>query len=408
MSDSLMNEKMKKIRQAALDILKPVPRDLAHGLELHRDSLVVDLYGFGPESAVDTDVLAAAVNAGASKVELQDLHEDMMMTRLADDPGELEEYKLAWETAGVTCIFRNAGEEGQGPLRLIKRLSHFIYVTDRLRAFVSKAVEADDLVAARKAGRHCIVLACNGVPLTQDWISVEDELRYLKVFRHFGCRMMHLTYNRRNMLGEGCAEPANAGLSDLGRAVIAEMNRLGILVDVAHAGWRTSLEAAQASVRPMVASHTVCAALNRHVRGKPDEVLRAIADGGGLIGICAVPAFLGGTGTITALLDHIDYGVKQVGVDYIALGTDSFYRSSQADRRRTNLPQLPASRKGFEQFWPPNDPLFDAKWNQDPQRMSLDWLNWPMITVGLVQRGYADDNIRKIIGGNVLRVMGRV
>ena len=80
----------------------------------------------------------------------------------------------------------------------------------------------------------------------------------MRVFFQLGIRMMHVTYNRRNLLGDGCAEPANGGLSDLGRAAIAEMNRVGVIVDVAHSGWRTSLEAAKASQKPMVASHTVC------------------------------------------------------------------------------------------------------------------------------------------------------
>ena len=76
----------------------------------------------------------------------------------------------------------------------------------------------------------------NGVPLPQDWVSVEEELRYIRVFFQLGVRMMHLTYNRRNVIGDGCAEPGNAGLSDFGRAVVQEMNRVGVIVDVAHSG----------------------------------------------------------------------------------------------------------------------------------------------------------------------------
>ena len=124
------------------------------------------------------------------------------------------------------------------------------------------------------------------------------------------------------MLGDGCAEPSNAGLSDLGRAAIAEMNHVGVIVDVAHAGWQTSLEAARASTKPIVASHTACAALNRHIRGKPDEVIRAIVGTGGYVGICCVPAFLGGRGDLTALLDHIDHAVRAFGADHVAIGTD--------------------------------------------------------------------------------------
>lgn len=216
--------------------------------------------------------------------------------------------------------------------------------------------------------------------------------------------MMHLTYNRRNMVGDGCAEPGNAGLSDFGRAVVAEMNRVGVIVDVAHSGWRTSLEAAQMSERPIVASHSACCALNLHHRNKPDEVIRAIADTRGYIGICAVPAFLGGRGDIHALLDHIDHVARTFGVDHVAIGTDAAYVSRRSEQEQAKVPPRRRTRPGWEHLWPADDPLFDLQWQQEHQRLSLAWTNWPLFTVGLVQRGYSDDDIQKILGGNVLRV----
>ena len=126
-----------------------------------------------------------------------------MMTRCVDNAAEREEFKQAWQAAGVTCIFQNAGEEGQAPLRLIKRLANFTYVTDHLQGFLNKAVIPADIAAAKKAGQHSLYFTGNGVPLTQQWISVPDELRYLMVFKNLGMRMLHLTYNRRNMIGDG-------------------------------------------------------------------------------------------------------------------------------------------------------------------------------------------------------------
>src|SRR5207248_2089436 len=134
-----------------------------------------------------------------------------------------------------------------------------------------KAVTPEDVVAAKKNEKLCLALTTNGVPLPQQWESVRDELRLVRLFHQFGVRMMHVTYNRRNPLGDGCGEPNDGGLSDFGHAAVAEMNRVGVIVDVAHSGWRTSLEAAQASSKPMVASHTTCAGLYKHFRGKPDE-----------------------------------------------------------------------------------------------------------------------------------------
>jgi len=399
-----MNETIKQAREVALSILKPSQREIEHGMELHKNSIVVESYGFAPRAAVDGDAVKAAIEAGASEAELQDMMEDMRMTRYATDPKEREEFMAAWEAAGVTCILQNAGEEGNSVLRLIKRLARFTYATDMMPDFLKRAVTPDDIVAAKEQSKHCLYLISNGVPLPQDWISVEEELRYIRAFFQLGCRMMHLTYNRRNMIGDGCAEPANAGLSDFGRAVVAEMNRVGVIVDVAHSGWQTSLDAAKASERPMVASHSGCAALNAHHRCKPDEVIRAIADTGGYIGICCVPAFLGGSGDINAMLDHIDHVVRNFGADHVAIGTDVAYTSSASGREYQKIPKRRPSRSRWEALWLPDDALYKPEWRQDHQRLSMAWTNWPMFTVGLVQRGYSDDDIQKILGGNVLRV----
>jgi membrane dipeptidase len=117
------NETIERARKAALDILKPSQRDLDHGLELHSNSIVFDAYGFAPRAAIDGDAMREAMDAGASELELQDMHEDMTMTRAAVDPAERAEFLQAWKASGVTCILQNCGEEGNDPLVLLKRLA---------------------------------------------------------------------------------------------------------------------------------------------------------------------------------------------------------------------------------------------------------------------------------------------
>lgn len=395
------NAEIEAARQAALDVLKPTQAQLQRGLELHASATVVESYGFSPRAAMDGDAVRAAFEAGASDAELQDLREEMLMTRMATHAGEREEYLSAFRAAGVTAILQNAGEEGQDPLRLMKRLARFTFATDHLRPHVTRAVNAADIEAARERKSHCLMMTGNGVPLPQRWDTVQEELGCIRIFHQLGIRMMHLTYNRRNMLGDGCAEPANAGLSDFGRAAIAEMNRAGVLLDVAHSGWQTSLEAAEASAKPMVASHSVCAALNPHIRSKPDNVIRAIANTGGYMGVCCVPSFLGRTQDLAAMLDHIDYMVKRFGAEHVAIGTDIAYQSRAANAEWAKLPKTGPRRARFEAFWPPK-----ALTNSFHRTMA--WTNWPMFTVGMVQRGHSDEAIRKILGGNVLRVLRAV
>lgn len=394
-----LNPKIQHARNVALDILKPTPKQLEHGLRLHSESVVFDSYGFSPRAALDGDAYAKLVEANASIAELKDLREDMGMTRYVTNPIERREWDDAWNASGVTCIYQNAGEEGQDPLRMLKRLARYTYVTDMLSEVITKAALPDDVVEAKKQGKRCLYLTANGVPLIQDWTSVPDELRYVRVFYQLGIRMMHLTYQRRNMIGDGCAEKANAGLSDFGHSAIAEMNRVGITPDCAHSGWRTSLESAQVSAKPVVASHTTVTALHPHIRSKPDEVIRAIADSGGYVGICCISRFLRREGDINVLLDHIDYVAKKFGPEHVAIGTDVAYSSQNDSAERKKIPKQPRGRKEFRSLWPDDDYVTTSKATN-----SIAWTNWPMFTVGLVQRGYSDDDIRKIIGGNVLRV----
>jgi membrane dipeptidase len=386
-------------REVALGLLKPSRVQLEHGLKLHAESLVFDAYGFAPRAAIDGDAVQQEVEAGASEIELQDLTEDMSMTRAAIDPDERADFRAAWEASGVTCIFQNAGEEGQDPLRLIKRLARFTYLTDMLPNLLRRAATPDDVVAAKQEGRRCLYLTGNGVPLAQQWASVPDELRYIRVFFQLGIRMMHLTYNRRNMIGDGCGEPTNAGLSDFGRAVVSEMGRVGVIPDVAHSGWQTSLEAARMAGCPVVASHTTCADLHRHFRAKPDEVIQAIVDSGGYIGICCIPGFLGGKGDINAFLDHLDHAIRRFGADHVAIGTDVAYSSRASASEARKVPRRGPRRDRWEALWP-DDPFVTTA----EATSSLSWTNWPLFTVGLVQRGHSDEVIRKVLGGNVLRV----
>jgi len=399
-----VERRIREARDVALAILKPSKKQIEHGLELHKNSLVIESYGFSPRAAIDGDCVREAAEVGASEREIRGMMEDMRMTRCVTDPAERAEFMAAWEAAGVTCILQNAGEEGNAIDRLLKRLARFTYVTDMIRDFLPKAVTPDDIVAAKQQNRHCLYFSGNGVPLPQDWVSVEDELRYIRVFFQLGLRMAHLTYNRRNPIGDGCGESVDAGLSDFGRAVVAEMNRVGMIIDGAHSGWRTCLDAAKVSEKAVVLSHSGCWALNKHYRCKTDEVIRAVADTDGYIGICCIPRFLGASGDISVMMDHIDYVVKTFGADHVAIGTDVAYASTATAQEGRKIPKQRRLRSGWEMLWPPADPASEPDGDAKRQQLSMAWTNWPLFTVGLVQRGYSDDDIQKILGANVLRV----
>ncbi|MDD2479206.1 MAG: membrane dipeptidase [Victivallaceae bacterium] len=399
-----MARSFEECRKIGLEILKPSDSELQHGHELHQQSLVWDAYGFAPTGRGPyPKKLREIIAAGAGRDEITDTIEEFNMVGSLESPAILGQVAEAWERAGVDCVFQNAGVEGNSIERLIKRLSRFTYVADRHNELYSRVAFPEQVVAAKANGKRCLYLTTNGVPVPRDIESVESALDMLKVFFRLGVRMMHMTYNRRNLIGDGCAETSNAGLSDFGREVVWEMNRVGIIPDVAHSGQRTSLETAQCSKKPVVASHSVAGKLSSHYRAKSDETIKAIIKSGGYIGICAHPPFYRGSGYIDSFLDHIDYVAKNYGADYVAIGTD---HSNQVGTPNPEPLVISARRPIFEQYWSEPDAPFTQDVDEHGSKMydSVAWTNWPLFTVGLVQRGYSDNDIQKIIGGNVKRV----
>lgn len=393
-------------REIGLSLLKPSKRDLEYGLALHKESIVMESYSLGLHAPIDFKIVNEEASSGISYFQYNDMIEDMIMSHWVATKELLEEYRQAWEASGVNCISLNAGEEGNNPLRLILRFARYISLLDELPDILVKVTSAKDVLRAHQEGKFGVCLAPNGIPLKGVQSTVPEELQYLRVFAQMGARMMHLTYNRRNLMGDGCSEPANGGLSDFGETVIREMNRLGIIIDVAHSGWQTCIDAAMASDQPIIASHTAIWELNRHCRCKPVEVIKAIVDKGGTVGITTVPRFIGGDGTILTMLNHIDYLAKNFGADAVTIGTDSAYRSRYHSEEKPNA--CPSGAPPWERFWHPKDEVYVPGWTKPEQKESMAWTNWPLFTVGLVQRGYSDEEIKKIIGGNMLRVAKRV
>ena len=399
-----MQNQIEQDRQAALDLLKPSRKELEHGLELHANSLVVESYGFAPRSVIRAEVMNPAIEGGASADAILELQDKEAMTRWAVDEEEKGDFLLAWGAAGVTGILQNAGAATEDVPGLVRRVAHFTYSCELGKAFCFRAYAPDEIPAAREEGRRCLYLGSNTTPLALLLRDVDEEVAYIRTLFRLGVRMMHLTYQRANLLGSGCGEARDAGLTDLGRRAVAEMNRVGVIVDVSHSGQMTSLEAAQASDQPVVASHATCHAISGHYRGKTDEVIRAISESDGYLGVCWVPRFLGGSGDLNAVLDHIDHIALRFGVERVAVGPDviCYNRERQEAEWARTVKRSPRPTH-WRSLWPPPG-VADPEGHTDRQKRSLSWTNWPLLTVGLVLRGYGDEDIRKIIGGNVMRV----
>jgi membrane dipeptidase len=254
---------------------------------------------------------------------------------------------------------------------------------------------AGDIRAAKAAGLTGVIMGF------QNADPIEDDLEYLHVFRRLGLRIVQLTYQRRNLLGDGSSEPADGGLSMFGRQVVEACNELGILVDVSHCGHQTSLDAVEASSAPIVISHANLYSINPVFRNKKDEVIKAVAERGGLMGITSVSRLLSARGNeegadLSQVLDQIEAVIELAGIDHVGVGLDISEGMTQEEfevRQATFLAKFPELRMGgtfpLEHYF---------------ARGISSAAEFPNITAGLVERGYTTGEVKQIVGGNFMRV----
>lgn len=257
---------------------------------------------------------------------------------------------------------------------------------DRHADRLVKILKSSDVERAKREGKLGVMLGF------QNATCIEDDLANLRILRDAGTRCIQLTYNSRNLLGDGCTERTNAGLSDFGVGAVETMNELGIVVDVSHCGERTSRDAIAVSRKPPAFTHTMCRALYDHPRAKSDELLRAMADRGGMIAVVSLGYFIGPTPATSFedYLNHIDHAVQVAGVDHVGLSSDYSIRGIEATETRASWyePRLKSFKSSYNVRWPPWIPELDP-----PERFRT-------AARGLARRGYREQEIEKILGVN--------
>lgn len=225
--------------------------------------------------------------------------------------------------------------------------------------------------------------------------ALDGRVEMVELYHHLGVRQMLFAYNRNNLAGGGCHDD-DPGLTDFGRAVIDEMNRLGMFVDVTHCGYRTSMEAMEYSSQPVIFSHSNPRAICNHERNITDEQIKACAATGGIIGVVGVSLFLGtGADSAHALADHVDYLLDVAGPKHVGIGLDYAFRvtdsSSTSDLFRAN-----------PGFWPP-ERGYDV-----PEVRFVSPARLLKLTDILLRRGHSEAVVRGVLGENFLRLAGEV
>ncbi|NUQ92932.1 MAG: membrane dipeptidase [Gemmatimonadaceae bacterium] len=345
----------------------------------------------GPPASLEISPRAARVYREAYVI---DMHDDMPSKILDEqyDPdvrhpagfgaGEGNTDLPRLLESGVTAEFLSAFVDARyAQKRPDESYARVLLYLDTIAAFARRhpdnlilATRAADVRRAKASGKVAVFIGVEGGH------SIENSLDKLRDIYRRGARYMTLTWNNGNdwagsSMGQG--NTSRGGLTPFGRDVVREMNRLGMLVDLSHVSDSTFFDALEVSTAPVIASHSSARAINDHPRNLSDEQLRAVARNGGVVNVNFFsrfldPAFAEGRETpLSVLIDHIDHIAKVAGVDHVGLGSDF-----------DGVSALPA---GME-----------------------DITRLPRIAQALLDRGYSDEDVRKILGGNMLRVMDQV
>jgi membrane dipeptidase len=321
-----------------------------------------------------------------------------------DDPALLEELQ-AIRDSGLTGLIVSPGPQGQFWLndaafeRSKQALAEWKSRVDAHRDVFLHVQTGADLDRARAEHRLGIIFTFQGTE------PLGEEIDRIRMFREMGLRVMQLTHNRRNLVGDGCMEPGNAGLSNYGRQVVERLNADKLVIDLSHASPRTTKEAIEASKAPVLIGHTGCRALADLPRNVGDAELRALASKGGVAGIIFWPYLRVDTQPMAIdVIRHLEHAVKICGEDHVGIGTDgdvaAMKRTPEWERR--NREWVAEAKK---------DGIFGATRPDDLYTFIPD-LNAPnrfeLLAARLSKRGHSDTRIEKILGGNFARVMREV
>ena len=287
-----------------------------------------------------------------------------------------------YRDAGVDVVTVNIGDS-LVPLETLVRtaasIRHFVHANP---AKYLMGRTPSDLRAAKMSGRLAVCLDVEGVHALGEQVSLVEFLYEI------GVRWMLMVYNRRNLAGSGCHDPVDEGLTVLGRSFLAEMDRVGMIKCCSHTGYRTAREILDSTDRPVIFSHSNPRRLRDHPRNIPDDLIKACAATGGVVGINGVGLFLGdGPPTAAAIVRNIDYVVQLVGARHAGLGLDYMYRSSE----------LNEPGRGSKEIWPPEWGYGRGSGFAPPEVI-------PEIIAGLEDLGYAPEAVEGVLGENLVRV----
>jgi membrane dipeptidase len=313
---------------------------------------------------------------------------------LSDPTAFTEEDFAVYRDSGVDVIALGGGASSrEGALRFMAAWNGFIAShTD----WLTRVDDPRDLAGAGESGKVGIMITCQN---SDHFGDVDD----VDLFHGLGQRVSQLTYNFQNRLGAGFLEHDDGGLSVFGHRVLERMQEVGMAVDLSHCADRTTLDALDAATRPVIFTHASCRALlPGFLRCKTDEAIRGLARGGGVMGIPFI-RFMVAAGppvTVEHVVDHFEHVARLVGVEHAGIGSDLDIEGYGSPRVPPGEALGPTNQANFERY---------QAFYTDDGYVHIDGLNHPKrvfdLTEAFVRRGWGDDDIRLMLGGNFVRVL---
>ena len=304
--------------------------------------------------------------------------------------GDVSPGKVNQHTAGITAFNATVASPHTDFRQTVSGIYSHMTLLEGLPEKLVQVQKLEDVHRAKKEGKTGVIFGL------QDGSGVEGDITLVTMLHKLEIRVMTLTYNERNALGDGCLEPHDAGITNLGMQVVREMNRLGIVLDLSHSSERTTLDAMKITTKPPVFSHSNPKALTPSPRCITDDQMKAARDLNGLVGISVYSPMTwskpGVQPTLDDYLDRMEYAVGLVGVDHVAIGSDIFEGKGPIMWTATTKRRYPEMVGEFE-----HDALGAKGYESHAEIRN--------VAKGLDKRGYSHEDVEKIMGGNWMRIL---
>ena len=381
--------------------------------DLHFEALVIDskqpgAHTFGPTHTMQA-AYADMVKKGAPRPQISQQLGELSARELWESQEARDAYLDLWDRSGVkvaSATMTGLVSPDVAFEDTLKNIGHAYSVLHNLKGKIRLALSARDIEEAYRDQVHALVIDF------QDTTPLGADLGRIDLFYNLGVRVIQLTYNLRNLVGDGCTERNAGGLSQFGVEVVRVLNERGIMVDVSHSSERVGWDALEVSSAPIAITHACARAVYEHDRAKSDDLIKAVADKGGYIGVVVIPAFIqgGSLATLDDFADQLEHIAQVAGIDAVGIGTDMAIEHD-----------LPAGVSlSYDKFYDPGFPWHGFRPEHrnvvgrdtglvgtregDTMMRYKSFADWPNLTMTLAQRGFNEEELRKILGLNFLRL----